>query len=77
MQRDRRNRADKRGRALVFAEEYFISFNTEIEPGKIVATRVRIDQVTIADMDKPLHIDLSCHPLYSDLEKYVKGNPGR
>lgn len=55
-------------------EEYFIHFNTQIEPGKIVATRVRIDQVTIADMNKEFRVDLADHPLYSDLKDYVREN---
>jgi hypothetical protein len=55
--------------------EYFISFDTKINPGKIDAVRVRIDVVTIDDMNKPMRLDLCNHPLYSDLAQYVRGNP--
>jgi hypothetical protein len=55
-------------------KEYFISFDTKIDPGKVVATRIRIDLVTITDMDQPLAINLCDHPLYSDLKDYVKSN---
>lgn len=57
------------------AEEYFIDFNTKIDPGKIQAVRVRIDLVTITDMEAPMRIDLCDHPLYEELQRYVKGNP--
>lgn len=56
------------------SEEYFIDFNTQIEPGKIQAVRVRIDLMTVTDMNKPMRIDLCDHPLYRELQKYVKGN---
>ncbi len=55
-------------------EEFYIDFDTRIEPGKIVAVRVRIDQVTISDMDVPMRLDLCDHPLYGELQRYVKGN---
>jgi hypothetical protein len=55
--------------------EYYISFDTKINPGKLEAVRVRIDVVTIEDMKKDLPINLCDHPLYSDLKKYVKSNP--
>ncbi len=55
--------------------EYFISFDTKINPGKIEAIRVRIDVVTISDMKAVINIDLCNHPLYSDLKQYVKSNP--
>lgn len=55
-------------------EEYFIDFNTKIEPGKIQAVRVRIDLVTITDMNKPLSINLVDHPLYEELRRYVMAN---
>jgi hypothetical protein len=54
--------------------EYFIDFNTQIEPGKLQAVRVRIDLVTITDMEQPLAIDLCNHPLYTELRKYVEAN---
>ena len=54
--------------------EYFIHFNTEQQPGKIQAVRVRLDLTTIESMDRPMRIDLCCHPLYKELSQYVKGN---
>jgi len=54
--------------------EYFIDFNTEIQPGKIQAVRVRIDLVTITDMSKSLKIDLCNDPLYLELKRYVEAN---
>lgn len=56
-------------------KEYYIDFNSKIEPGKLQAVRVRIDLVTITDMEKPLEVDLCCHPLYKELKQYVKANP--
>lgn len=58
-------------------DEFYISFDTKINPGKIDAVRVRIDNVTIADMDKPLNLALVDHPLYRDLEQYVLANRRR
>jgi hypothetical protein len=55
-------------------EEYFIDFNTKINPGKIQAVRVRIDLVTVTDMDKPMSVNLSEHPLYPELKRYVESN---
>ena len=55
--------------------EYFIQFDTKINPGKVEATRIRIDVVTISDMEKPLQIDLCNHPLYRDLAAYCAMNP--
>ena len=56
-------------------QEYFIDFNTKQEPGKIQAVRVRLDLVTITDMNKPMQIDLCDHPLYKELKRYVQSNP--
>jgi hypothetical protein len=57
------------------AGEYFIDFNTKINPGKIQAVRVRIDLVTIEKSDdRPLAINLCEHPLYPELKAYVKAN---
>ena len=55
--------------------EYFITFDTKINPGKIEAVRVRLDLVTIEDMNQKMAIDLCSHPLYSDLAQYVRNNP--
>ncbi len=54
---------------------YFIDFNTQIEPGKIQAVRVRLDMVTITEMDQPMNINLCEHPLYKELKRYVEANP--
>jgi hypothetical protein len=51
------------------AEEYFIDFDTKIEPGKIQAVRVTLGLVTITDMN------LCEHPLYAELKRYVLANP--
>lgn len=58
-------------------QEYFIDFNTKISPGKLQAVRVLIGLVTIAgeDLDRPINIALCEHPLYDELQKYVKANP--
>ena len=64
-----------RGGEMSDPTEYFISFDTKINPGKIDAIRVRIDVVTIEDMNQKMAIDLCNHPLYSDLAKYVRNNP--
>ena len=56
-------------------DEFYISFSTKIEPGKIVAVRVRLDQVIIAELDVQMRVDLCDHPLYRDLQTYVEGNP--
>ena len=56
------------------AQEYFIDFDTKIDPGKIQAVRVRLDLVTVSDMNAPMRIDLCSHPLYSELKRYVLAN---
>jgi len=57
--------------------EYFIDFNSKINPGKLQAVRVRIDLVTIEqkDFDKPLNLALCDDPLYEELQKFVLANP--
>jgi hypothetical protein len=54
--------------------EYFIDFNTQIQPGKIQAVRVRLDLVTVSNMNVPMDISLVEHPLFSELRKYVAAN---
>jgi hypothetical protein len=56
------------------AEEYFIDFDTKSNPGKIAAVRVRLDLVTITDMNAKMRVDLCQHPLYKELKNYVKMN---
>ena len=57
------------------SEEYFISFDTKSDPPNIDAVRVRLDYVKITDMNASMRIDLADHPLYMDLQNYVKANP--
>jgi hypothetical protein len=54
---------------------YYIAFDTQINPGKVEAIRVRIDVVTIDDMEQKLPVNLADHPLYSDIARYVRLNP--
>lgn len=56
---------------------FYISFNTLDMPGKIKAIRVRLDTEIVSDMNKSFPINLSDHPLYPDLERYVLNNPSR
>jgi hypothetical protein len=57
------------------AGEYFIDFNTRIEPGKIQAVKITIELVTVTDMHAPMDIGLCDHPLYAELKRYVEANP--
>lgn len=54
--------------------EYFIDFNTNIQPGKIQAVKITIELVTVSDMNAPMAIDLCNHPLYPELKAYVEAN---
>lgn len=54
--------------------EYYIDFNTTQQPGKLQAVKITIDLVTIEDMKKPLNINLTEHPLYLELQRYVLAN---
>lgn len=53
---------------------YYIDFNTTQEPGKLQAVKVTIELVTITDMNAEMHIDLCEHPLYKELQRYVRVN---
>jgi hypothetical protein len=55
-------------------KEFHISFDTKEMPGKIVATKVTIEKVIIADMNASMRIDLADHPLYPQLQQYVDNN---
>lgn len=57
------------------ADEYLIDFNTKIDPPNIQAVRVRLDIVTVRDMQQTFRIDLRDHPLYEELAWYVRHNP--
>lgn len=54
--------------------EYYIDFNTTQQPGKLQAVKITIELVTIDDMNKPLNINLTDHPLYFELKRYVLAN---
>jgi hypothetical protein len=58
-------------------DKYYISFNTQISPGKIEAIIVGLGVETVSDMDMQMPINLCEHPLYRDLVQYVKYNPPR
>lgn len=53
---------------------YGIAFNTKTHPGFIAVTRV-ILETTLMDDTETVRVDLSRHPLYSDLERFVHANP--
>ena len=59
------------------AKEYFISFDTNEMPGRILAVRVTLGHEVVKDMDAEMRIDLRNHPLYAQLESYVHSNPSR
>jgi hypothetical protein len=52
--------------------EYYINFTTQ--EGKLEGIRVRVDMQPIS-MNQKVRIDLCNHPLYKELESYVKDNP--
>lgn len=54
-------------------KEYFIAFYTK--DGGFDAVRVRLDMLRIDDMERPLALNLCEHPLYQELQAYVKANP--
>lgn len=56
------------------ADEFYISFDTEANPGKLEAIKVTVENVTITDMEQKLNIALCEHPLYRDLQSYVLNN---
>jgi hypothetical protein len=55
-------------------DEYFVDFTTR-EDGKLDAVRVRLDMVKIENMEEPLNLALAEHPLYKELQRYVRINP--
>ena len=54
--------------------DYCVAFDTKEMPGKIVATRVRLDTVILGP-DDAARVDLADHPLYPRLVSYVLANP--
>jgi hypothetical protein len=57
--------------------KYYISFNTKELPGAIKAVSVTLDNEIVTDMNKSMSVNLCEHPLYKNLEQYVKANPYR
>jgi hypothetical protein len=56
---------------------YYIKFDTREVPGKLVAISVTLDSEIIADLERPLSINLSDDPLYPALCEHVRLNPPR
>lgn len=56
--------------------EYLINFDTESNPGKIGAVRIRLDFVEIQpeDMNTPFSIDLVNDPMFPELKRYLNIN---
>lgn len=55
---------------------YAISFDTHDTPGKIKAITVQLSVIYMSMTDRA-RIDLVDHPLYAQLESYVRNNPSR
>lgn len=62
--------------------EYHISFDTRGTPGFIRAVKVTVEIDMIPDdsglpqdMQEKYRVDLADHPLYAELQRYVKANP--
>ena len=55
--------------------KYHIEFNVAPDKKSIQAITVSLDSQTITDMNAQMRVDLACHPLYANLEKYVLANP--
>jgi hypothetical protein len=54
---------------------YYIDFDTKAVPGKLKAVKVQIGEEVLEANDTPLAINLCEHPLYAQLERYVRENP--
>lgn len=59
------------------SKRFYVSFDTKSFPGKIMAIGVELHNELVRDHDKSFAINLSDHPLYPHLEKYVKNNPSK
>ncbi len=53
---------------------FHISFETKGHAGYIRAVKVTIEHDVMDTMDE-VRVDLADHPLYKQLQTYVKGNP--
>jgi hypothetical protein len=58
------------------ADAYHLEFNTKEMPGMIVCVEVQLRRRIGRDHDT-FRVDLSDHPLYPALERYVLANPTR
>lgn len=56
------------------AKEYHISFSTKGHAGYIKSVKITIEEDIMDEMDS-VRIDLADHPLYKELQQYVKANP--
>lgn len=54
---------------------FYINFNTEADVGKLQAVKVTIELEKIVDLERTLNVALADHPLYPELQQYVKANP--
>ncbi len=55
---------------------YCIAFDTKEMPGKIVGVRVQLDK-HVFGMGDGVNVALCEHPLYPQLETYVRDNPSK
>lgn len=53
---------------------FFISFDSTNSSGYIKGVKVTIEE-DIVDVDESVRIDLADHPLYGQLQRYVRSNP--
>ena len=53
---------------------FYIAFNTKDSAGYIKAVKVTIEEDILDEMDT-VRVDLVDHPLYPELQRYVKHNP--
>ena len=53
---------------------FFVSIDTKSGGGYIKGVKVTIEEDVI-DLDESVRIDLADHPLYAQLQRYVRSNP--
>lgn len=53
---------------------YHVAFDMKSRPGYMLAVKVTIETDVVMD-DEVVNVDLANHPLYKDLQQYVKANP--
>ena len=54
--------------------EFHIAFERSAKSGYVTTVKVTIEQGTM-DVDESVRIDLADHPLYLQLQQYVRSNP--